>query len=101
LGWSWLIKTFHIKTQQLYKLLPTTAGYKRIDVIVVNTQNSFQAISGTETLGSPQTINTNRHIEVTFIIVGDTGIETTSLLISSELCYKKNYVDQKLGSKNR
>jgi hypothetical protein len=72
-------KTFHIIYNSQIIPTPTTLGYKRIDVIV-DTQNSFQAILG-ETLGSPKTINTNRHNRSHFIIVGDTGVETMSLLI--------------------
>jgi hypothetical protein len=95
-GWSWLIKnvSYNNIITQIIPITPTL-GYKRIDVIVVNTQNSFQAILGTETLGSPAKpsipIDT---IEVTFIIVGDTGVETIEPIDLSNYA-TKNYVDTK------
>jgi hypothetical protein len=50
--------------------------------MLLYTQNSFQAILGTETLGSPKTI-TNRHNEVTFIIVGDTALKSEPIDLSN------------------
>jgi hypothetical protein len=94
---SWLIKAVKYTNpiSVTKTILPTTAGYKRIDVFVATTQNTFNTISGVETLGSPVKpsipINT---IELTFTIVGDAGIETIEPIDLSEYS-TKNYVDGK------
>jgi len=95
--WVWLLKNVsYTNTSSVTKTInPTATGKKRIDVFVLNTSNTFQTISGAETTGSPVKppipIDT---LEVTFCIVGDTGIENVEPIDLSTYA-TKSYVDEK------
>lgn len=78
-SWTWLIKnvSYENSASVVKTIAPTTTGKKRIDVFVLNTSNTFETISGEETTGSPVKPQIPADtLEVTFCIVGDTGIDS-------------------------
>jgi hypothetical protein len=92
--WVWLLKNVsYTNASSVTKTInPTATGKKRIDVFVLNTSNTFQTISGAETTGSPvkPTIPIDT-LEVTFCIVGDTGIENVEQITTSVVTVYKTY----------
>jgi len=79
-GWQWLINgVLYINPFAVSIIIPfSTAGKQRIDLIVVNTSNTFTRIAGIESISNPVAPTMlNDTIQATLILVTDGVIEIT------------------------
>lgn len=103
-SWTWLIKnvSYANSASVVKTIAPATTGKKRIDVFVLNTSNTFETISGEETTGSPVKPQIPADtLEVTFCIVGDTGIniiDPVDISINGTKAIKTYFINSEIGN---
>jgi hypothetical protein len=86
-GWQWLINGISYSNPVLVKIpIPFAAtGNERIDLIVLNTSNTFTRIPGTESVSNPAVEPVpNDTVQATLVVVTDGVIEEPTAPISGD-----------------
>ena len=92
-GWEWLINGISYSNPVLVKIpIPFAAtGKERIDLIVLNTSNTFTRIPGTESVSNPAAEPVpNDTVQATLVVVTDGVIEQPTAPVTGDAYVGKN-----------